>query len=92
MKQLLTLEECQKLRVAIDRLVDDWEPDVYSWIFLDNEAKARAAAQRMVTATDQTRCSPEGEAIDPKTGIVYRKKIIPSCQSVVFYRLKTKNN
>ena len=70
MQQLLTPEECQKLKGAIDRLVDDWEPEVYSWVFLNDEDKARAAAQRMVAATDQTRCSPEREAIDPQTGIV----------------------
>lgn len=70
MKQLLTLEECQKLRGAIDRLVDDWEPEVYAWIFLNDEDRARASAQRMVAATDETRCGPESEAIDPQTGIV----------------------
>jgi hypothetical protein len=69
-KQLLTLEECQKLRGAIDRVVDDWEPEVYSWIFLSDEGKARAAAQRMVTSTDQIEYTPEREAIDPQTGIV----------------------
>ena len=44
----------------------------------------------MVAATDETRCGPESEAIDPQTGIVQRKKIILSCQSVVFHSLKTK--
>ncbi len=70
-KQLLTLDECQKLKVAADELIDNWEPDeVYSWIFLNDTDKAKARAQRMLAMSDKLSFTIEGEAIDPHTGIM----------------------
>jgi hypothetical protein len=70
-KQLLTLDECQKLKVAVDRLIDDWEPEeVYSWIFLSGTDKEQARGQRMIAIRDKLSFSIEEGAIDPHTGIV----------------------
>lgn len=72
MKQLLTLDECQKLKLAANRLIDNWEPEeVYSWIFLNDKDQAQSRAQRMVCISDKLTFSIEDDAIDPQTGIVY---------------------
>ena len=73
-KQLLTLDECQKLKIAADQLIDNWEPEpIYSWIFLNDKDKRQASAQRMVAVNDKLTFSIEEEAIDPHTGIMWRR-------------------
>ncbi|CAF4496872.1 unnamed protein product, partial [Rotaria sp. Silwood2] len=68
---LLTFDECQKLKIAVDRLIDNWEPEqVYSWIFLSDKDKEQAKAQRMVTISDKLSFSIEEDTIDPHTGIM----------------------
>jgi hypothetical protein len=71
LEQLLTIDECQKLKIAADQLIDTWEPEeVYSWIFESDKNKAQARAQRMVAISDKLSFSIEEDAIDPHTGIV----------------------
>ncbi|CAF1342725.1 unnamed protein product [Didymodactylos carnosus] len=71
LQQLLTLDECQKLKIAVGQLIDNWEPDpVYSWIFLNDKDKQQARAQLMVPIKDELSSGIEEEAIDPQTGIM----------------------
>ncbi|CAF3968646.1 unnamed protein product, partial [Rotaria sp. Silwood1] len=75
LKQLLTLDECQKLKIAVDQLINNWEPEpVYSWIFLSDKDKQQARAQRMVAVSDKLSFSIEEDAIDPHTGKLNRDK------------------
>ncbi|CAF1177580.1 unnamed protein product [Didymodactylos carnosus] len=75
LQQLLTLDECRKLKIAVGQLIDNWEPDpVYSWIFLNDKDKQQARAQRMVALKDELSFGIEEEAIDPQTGKLNRDK------------------
>ncbi|CAF1254833.1 unnamed protein product [Rotaria sordida] len=75
LKQLLTLDECEKLKIAANQLIDNWEPEpVYSWIFLSDKDKAQARSQRMIAISDKLSFSIEEYAIDPHTGKLNRDK------------------
>ena len=70
-EQLLTLDECQKLKAAAHRLIDDWEPEQdYSWIFPSGANKERSKGREMIDSSDKISFFIEEDAVDPDTGMV----------------------
>jgi hypothetical protein len=73
-KQLISPEECQKLKSIVHQLIDEWEPETdYSWIFPNGAKNGRSNDQYLIDSTDKVSFFIEKEAVDPNTGIVERQ-------------------
>lgn len=71
MKQLLSLEECERLKSVVHRLIDEWEPETdYSWIFSNDAKKGRSKDQYLIDSGDKISFFIEKGAVDPDTGIL----------------------
>jgi ectoine hydroxylase-related dioxygenase (phytanoyl-CoA dioxygenase family) len=69
LKDFITLDECEKLREAIYRIVDAWEPERDSpWLFSNVENKIHLNHQYLVDSSDKVCCFTEDDAINPETG------------------------
>ncbi len=70
MKQLLSLEECEKLKSAAHRLIDEWQPETdYSWIFPNVIKSGKSPNQHLIDSTDQISFFIDKGAVDRDTGI-----------------------
>lgn len=71
MKQLLSQEECEKLKSVVHQSIDQWEPDTdYSWM-LSNEGKdGKSYDQLLMDSSDQVSFFIEKAAVDQETGIL----------------------
>jgi len=74
-KQLLTLDECQKLKAAANRLINDWEPEEdYSWMLPTGTNKEKSKGRFMLDSSENVSIFVEDAAIDPQTGKLNRDK------------------
>jgi len=74
-KQLLTPDECQKLKEAVTRLIDDWEPEQdYSWIFPSGQNKEKSKTRFMLDSAEKISFFVEEDAVDRQTGKLNRDK------------------
>jgi hypothetical protein len=70
-KQLLTPDQCEKLKAAAGELIDKWEPEKeYLWMLPNGETKERSSDQHLIDSSDSITFFMEDGAIDPHTGIV----------------------
>ena len=75
-KQLLTLDECQKLKQAAIRLIDDWKPEEdYSWVFPERATKEKSTGRQMIDSADKVSLFVEKGAVDPETGRIQKNEI-----------------
>lgn len=69
-KQLLSIEECEKLKSVANRLIDEWEPETdYSWVIQNSAKDEKASAEFLMDSADKVSFFIEKDAVDPETGI-----------------------
>jgi hypothetical protein len=68
-KQLLSVEECEKLKSVVHRLIDEWEPETdYSWLLPNGTKNGRSRSKHLIDSSDKISFFIEKDAIDPDTG------------------------
>ncbi|CAF1207462.1 unnamed protein product [Rotaria magnacalcarata] len=74
-KELLTIDECQQLKTAANKLIDGWQPEEdYLWIFPNGGTRERSGARQMIDSSDKISFFIEKDAVDPQTGKLNREK------------------
>ncbi|CAF0846225.1 unnamed protein product [Rotaria sordida] len=74
-KNFITLDDCQKLKGAGDRIIDAWEPERDNpWLFSNVENKIHSSHQYLIDSSDKASCFPEDDAVNPETGKLNQDK------------------
>ena len=69
MKQLLSREECEKLKSTVHQMIDQWQPETdYSWMLSDTGKDGKSSSQLLMDSSNQVEFFIEKEAIDRDTG------------------------
>ena len=77
-KQLLSREECQKLKSAARQLIEEWQPESdYSWIFPNVVKDGKSNEQLLLDSVNNISFFVEKDAVDRETGeFAFGEKIV----------------